>query len=121
MLRSAAPPTLAVGGAVAAGSAVLSGGRGALGAAAGCAVVIGFFGVDFAGSRWSGRLPDAPVMFAVLGYVIKVIGLGVLLVAVGDRAPVGRIPFAVAVFVCTAVWLTGHVRAFSRQTRSPTA
>jgi ATP synthase protein I len=116
MLRGAVLPTAVAGAAATAVSAAVSGGSGAAGAAAGCLLVIAFFGVDFAALPLVRHQSDAPLLLAVFGYVVKMLGLGVLLVAVGDHAPVGRIAFAVAVFGCTVVWLTGHVRVFGRVT-----
>jgi ATP synthase protein I len=121
IFRSAVVPTAAAGALLVAGSALVAGGRGALGAAAGCLLVIVFFGLDFIGLRWVGRFPDAPIQLAILAYAAKVTGLGTLLVVFGDSPAIGRGPFAVAVFAGTAVWLIGHLRVFSRLIAAPSA
>jgi len=120
MLRAAVLPTLGVGAVLVAGSAVLAGGRGALGAAVGTALVVAFFGVDFAGLRWaSARFPDAPMQLAVLGYVLKVVGLGVLLAVFRGTPAIAPVPFAVSTFACAAVWLAAHITLVARLGAAP--
>jgi ATP synthase protein I len=113
MLRAASGPTALTGGLLAALAALVSGTPGALGAVAGCAVVAGFFGLDLVAARVVARLgPDWPVHAAVLGYVAKVVALGVLLVVFRNTAALDRIWVAVSAIACAVVWLVAQVRAF---------
>jgi ATP synthase protein I len=115
ILRVALPATLSAGALITAGSAIVDGGRGALGAAAGTALVVAFFGVDLVAWRRAARKsPDGPMRMAVFGYLVKIVGLGVLLMLLRGRTSIATGPFAVAALAGTACWLGGHLRAFAK-------
>jgi ATP synthase protein I len=115
ILRIALPATLVAGALLTVGSAIVDGGRGALGAAAGTALVVAFFGVDLIGWRRAARKsPDGPMRMAVFGYLVKIVGLGVLLVLLRGHTPIATGPFAVAALTGTVCWLGGHLRAFAK-------
>jgi ATP synthase protein I len=115
ILRAALPATLGAGALLTAGSAIVDGGRGALGAAAGTALVVVFFGVDLIGWRRAARKsPDGPMRMAVFGYLIKIVGLGVLLMLLRGHTSIATAPFAVAALTGTVCWLGGHLRAFAK-------
>jgi ATP synthase protein I len=115
ILRIALPATLLAGALLTIGSAIVDGGRGALGAAAGTALVIAFFGVDLIGWRRAARKsPDGPMRMAVFGYLVKIVGLGVLLMLLRGHDSIATGPFAVAALTGTACWLGGHLRAFAK-------
>jgi ATP synthase protein I len=115
ILRLALPATLAAGALLTIGSAIVDGGRGALGAAAGTALVVVFFGVDLVGWRRAARKsPDGPMRMAVFGYLVKIVGLGVLLMLLRGHTSIATGPFAVAALTGTACWLGGHLRAFAQ-------
>ncbi|MEN3359747.1 MAG: hypothetical protein V7637_3729 [Mycobacteriales bacterium] len=118
--RSTVLPTVLVGVVLAVVSGVVAGWPGAVGAGLGAAVVVAFFGLDLLALRSaSRRFPDAPVQLALLGYLAKLVGLGVLLWLVRDSAAIDATAFAVAAMAGTAVWLLGQIRLVGRLVRQP--
>jgi ATP synthase protein I len=119
-LRSAAVPTALTGAALTLASALLAGWPGAVGAAAGGALVVAFFGVDLLALRSaSARFPDAPVQLALLGYLAKIVVLGVLLLLLRGTAAIDSTAFAATTITCTVVWLGGQIRAVGRLVTLP--
>jgi ATP synthase protein I len=120
-LGSAVLPTALVGAVLTLGFALLAGWPGALGAAVGGALVVAFFGADLLALRSaSRRFPDAPVQLALLGYLVKIVVLGVLLLFLRGTAAIHSGAFAVTTIACTVVWLVGQIRVVGRLVKLPT-
>jgi ATP synthase protein I len=120
LVRATVLPTGLLGVALVIGSGLVAGGAGALGAALGCAVVIAFFGLDLLALRSaSRRFPDAPVQLALVGYLAKLVGLGVGLWLVRGSGAIDAGAFAVAALAGTVVWLIGQIRVVGRLVRLP--
>lgn len=116
IVRAAALPTLAVGALVTAAFGVRAGVDGAVGAALGTAVVLAFFAVSwFVISKASQSGPTLMMGAAFGTYLVKVVLLGVLLVAFRDTTAFDFKAFAWGVLVGTLVFTAFEVRAFLRQ------
>jgi ATP synthase protein I len=113
-------PAVGLGVVVAALSGILAGWAGVAGAALGTAVVVAFFGLDLLALRLArSRIPDAPIVLAVFGYVFKLIGLLVLLLALGDATWLEPLAFGAAAVTGTISWLVGHIRLVGKLVAVP--
>jgi O-antigen/teichoic acid export membrane protein len=117
-LRSVAVPTAVVAVPVTVGSALLAGWPGLWAALLGTAVVVLFFGLDLLLLALVRGQVDA-VGVAVLGYVVKLVVVGGLLLSVRDAVPVSAPAFVLTTVLAAAAWLAGHVRAVAAQNRRP--
>ena len=114
MLRGALIPTL-VAAAIGVGVGALAGWPGVLGALVGAGLVIVFFTIGLLVMRRTARLrPDAVMGVVMITYVVKVAVLAVLLVLLKDVSWMSSRHFALTALLCTVVWLTFEVRAFTR-------
>lgn len=115
LFRGAVRPTLVVGVVVLAGATILAGGRGALGAVIGIALVVAFFGVGLLILRHTARTnPRAVMAVALMSYVVKVTLLALMLVLLGRTELFDRGAFAAATLACALAWLAGEVLTFWR-------
>ncbi|GAA3152175.1 hypothetical protein ACFQ0X_15235 [Streptomyces rectiviolaceus] len=114
-LLQSAVPTAAAGAITAAVSAVVAGGKGALGAVVGTLVVIAFMGLGmFVLQRTAKSLPQ---LFQAMGLMLYVAQLLLLLVFVAlfkDTTLFNPKVFAVGLVVATVVWMASQARAFMK-------
>ncbi|MFD4480233.1 hypothetical protein ACFWPU_29540 [Streptomyces sp. NPDC058471] len=111
-LLQSAVPTAAVGAIVAAVSAVLAGGKGAVGAVVGTLVVIAFMGLGmFALQRTAKALPHLFQMMGLLLYVLQLLLLLVFVALFKDTTLFNPKAFAVGLVVSTVVWMASQARA----------
>ena len=116
--RSVAVPTAVVAVPVTVGSALLAGWSGLWAGVLGTVVVVLFFGLDLLLVAAVRGQVDA-VGVALLGYAVKLVLIGGLLLSVRDALPVSAPAFVVTTVLCAAAWLAGHVRAVAAQSRRP--
>jgi ATP synthase protein I len=115
VLKSAAIPTLAVGLVAVIVSLFVGGAEGALGAAIGVLLVAIFFTIGLAAVTWAGRIsPMAMFAAAVVGYVVKIMVIGLLLRVFEDAQAWNFTAFAWTVIAGTLAWSAGEVRAFMK-------
>ncbi|MFH8608271.1 hypothetical protein ACH4D5_12350 [Streptomyces sp. NPDC018029] len=111
-LLQSAVPTAAVGAIVAAVSAVVAGGKGAIGAVVGTLVVIAFMGLGlFVLQRTAKSLPQ---LFQAMGMMLYVAQLLLLLFFVAlfkDTTLFSPKAFAVGLVVATVAWMAAQARA----------
>ncbi|MEV0322038.1 hypothetical protein ACIBKX_18685 [Streptomyces sp. NPDC050658] len=111
-LLQTAVPTAAAGAIVAAVSAVVAGGKGALGAVVGTLVVIAFMGLGmFALQRTAKSLPHLFQMMGLLLYVLQLLLLLVFVALFKDTTLFNPKTFAVGLVVATVVWMASQARA----------
>lgn len=114
MLRGSVVPTLVVG-ALAVTIAAFSGPRAAWSAALGAALVVAFFSLSLLVMRQSAHLAPTTVMAVVLAtYTAKIVALGAVMVTLTGVNWLSGQALAVAVIICTLVWLAFEMRAFTR-------
>ena len=115
ILRGAVVPTLVVGVVAIVLGAVLKGGNGALGAALGAVVAVGFF----AGGQWGidkvlkGN-PDLALGGALVVYLTQIIVLFLLIALLKDATWLDGKVFAVTILACTLTWVAASAWAWSR-------
>jgi hypothetical protein len=115
MLRGSLVPTAAVALASVAVAAIAGGGKAAWSAAAGAALVIGFFSLSLLAMKRTATWQPTAVMSVVLAtYTAKIIALGVVMIVLRDAAWLSGQSLALTVIVCTVVWLAFEMRAFTR-------
>ncbi|HUP99044.1 MAG TPA: hypothetical protein VM093_01150 [Aeromicrobium sp.] len=113
VLKSAAIPTLAVGVVAVVVALLLSGAKGALGAAIGIALVAVFFSISVIAVSYAARVsPQIMAIVAMVSYLIKVVAIMAMLAAFGDTTAWNSKAFAWSVVVGTLVWTAFEVRAF---------
>ncbi|TGB11861.1 hypothetical protein [Streptomyces sp. MZ04] len=111
-LLQTAVPTAAAGAIVAAVSAAVAGGEGALGAVVGTLVVIAFMGLGmFALQRTAKALPHLFQMMGLLLYVLQLLLLLVFVALFKDTTLFNPKAFAVGLVVATVVWMASQARA----------
>ncbi|MEV8016455.1 hypothetical protein AB0O76_08940 [Streptomyces sp. NPDC086554] len=111
-LLQTAVPTAAAGAIVAVVSAVVAGGKGALGAVVGTLVVIAFMGLGmFALQRTAKALPHLFQMMGLLLYVLQLLLLLVFVALFKDTTLFNPKAFAVGLVVATVVWMASQARA----------
>ncbi|MFF2652853.1 hypothetical protein [Streptomyces sp. NPDC058045] len=112
ILLQAAVPTAVAGAIAAAVSAVLAGGKGALGAVVGTALAIAFMGLGlYVLQRTAKSLPQ---LFQAMGLMLYVAQLLLLLIFVGvfkDTTAFHPKAFAASLVVATVVWMAAQARA----------
>jgi ATP synthase protein I len=114
ILRGAAVPTAAVAVPLVVVAGLLAGGKGALGATLGVAVVAVFFTVGVVVLGWAAKInPVALMNVAIATYVVKAFALLLVLAALGDTTLFDRRAFGLSILVAAVVWMAGEVRAFS--------
>jgi ATP synthase protein I len=115
MLRGSLIPTVAVGVVVIVLSAVLGQARDTTSAALGAGVVVLFFSLSLLVMRQTAHLQPVAVMAVVLAtYTVKILALGVVMIVLRDASWLSGQVLAIAIIVCTVVWLAFEMRAFTR-------
>jgi ATP synthase protein I len=115
VLRTAVVPTAVVGVVAIVLGAVLKGGNGALGAALGAVVAVGFF----AGGQWGidkvlkGN-PDLALGGALVVYLTQIIVLFLLIALLKDATWLDGKVFAATILACTLTWVAASAYAWSR-------
>jgi ATP synthase protein I len=115
ILRGAAVPTAAVAVPLVVVAGLVEGGKGALGAALGVALVAVFFTVGVLALGWAAKIhPVALMNVAIATYVVKAFALLLVLVSLGDTTLFDRRVFGLSILVAAVVWMAGEVWAFTR-------
>lgn len=115
MLRGAAIPTAVVGLLAIVVGAVVSGGRGALGALAGAGLVVAFFTASaLVVGRASRGSAYAAMNAALITYMTKIAVLFGLIVLLKDTTAFDTKVFGLTIVVCTMVWTGFEVRTFGK-------
>ncbi|MCK1797492.1 hypothetical protein MTQ01_15960 [Streptomyces sp. XM4193] len=109
ILRGAAIPAAAVGLVAVVVAGFVAGGKGALGAALGVAVAIGFFaagqhGLRIVGERW----PELLMGAGLLLYMTQIAVLLVLLLVLRDASFMNGRAFGLAALACGIAWPVGQ-------------
>jgi ATP synthase protein I len=109
-------PTLAVSVVAVVVAGVAAGSPGALGAAVGAVLVLGFFSLTHQVLGRTRDLPPEMALIIALGlYTAKVVALAMCFVALSASGLLGdqlhRASLAVTVIVCTVAWTVAEVRA----------
>ncbi|MEU6312069.1 hypothetical protein [Streptomyces sp. NPDC047014] len=105
-------PTAVVGGAGVAVSAALAGGKGALGAAIGAALVLAFMGGGLVALQRTARsLPHLFQMMGLLLYTTQILALVIILSVIKRVAVFDTKCTAFTLLAATLVWMAAQVRA----------
>jgi ATP synthase protein I len=111
-LRQSAVPTAAVGLVCVAVSAAVAGGKGALGALLALAVVVVFFAISvYAVSRAAQISPQAMMIAALGGFMVKIVALAVLLNAFQNTTLFNTHVFGFSAIALVLTWSGMQVRA----------
>ncbi|MFF1693760.1 hypothetical protein ACFVXC_09085 [Streptomyces sp. NPDC058257] len=111
-LLQSAVPTAAVGAIAAVVSGVVAGGKGALGAVIGAAVVIAFMGLGmFILQRTAKSLPQLFQAMGMMLYVAQLLLLLIFMSLFKDTTLFNPKAFAVALVVATVAWMASQARA----------
>jgi ATP synthase protein I len=112
MLLHTAVPTAAVGVIAVAVSAVLAGGKGAVGAVFGTLVVILFMGVGlFVLQGTARKYPDLFQAMGLMLYTTQLLALFIFVAIFKDTTLFSAKAFAASLVVATLVWIAGQARA----------
>jgi len=107
-----AVPTVAVGAVAVAVSAVVAGGKGAIGATVGTLLAVLFMGIGLYVLQWTAK--TLPQLFQAMGLMLYVAQLLLLMIFVaifkGTSLFNGK-AFALALVVATVVWMAAQARA----------
>ncbi|MEU7894650.1 hypothetical protein AB0B45_17545 [Nonomuraea sp. NPDC049152] len=115
VLKSAALPTLVVGAVAVIVAFLIAGGKGALGAVVGLALVAVFFSISVVAVSYAARVsPQMMAIAAMLSYLVKVLVILAMLRTFGDTTAWNPKAFAWTVVVGTIVWTASEVRAFMK-------
>ncbi|MER8027725.1 hypothetical protein ABTZ78_01930 [Streptomyces bauhiniae] len=115
ILAQAAVPTAAVGAIAAVVSAVVAGGKGAIGAVVGTLIVILFMGIGLYVLQRTAR--SFPQLFQMMGLLLYAAQLLLLVVFVGlfkNTTLFNPRAFAVVLVVATLTWIAAQARAHMR-------
>ncbi len=87
-----------------------AGGTGALGVAAGVALVIASYTASTLAIAWADSVAPRMVLGVGVGlYILKFSLFGVMLVAVNDAGWAGRVPMAIGIVVGVIAWTGGQI------------
>jgi len=115
MLRGSLIPTVVVAVVVIVLAALLGSARDTVSAALGAGVVVLFFSLSLLVMRQTAHLQPVSVMAVVLAtYTAKILALGVVMIVLRDASWLSGQVLAIAIIVCTVVWLAFEMRAFTR-------
>ncbi|MEU3164201.1 hypothetical protein [Streptosporangium sp. NPDC006930] len=115
VLKGAVIPTAAAGVVVVLAATLLSGGRGALGAALGLLVVAVFFTVSLVAVSYASRISPAMMMVAaIVTYAVKVLIIMALLKVFESATAFEPRAFGWSAIVCTVVWTAGEMWGFMK-------
>ncbi|PRY01784.1 hypothetical protein [Allonocardiopsis opalescens] len=112
ILRGAAIPTVIAGALAAAAAFFMAGTHGLYGALAGIVLVMVFFPLGLLAVSYVARINPQLMMAGALGsYLLKVLVLGVLLVALRGTPLFDHTAFALTAALCAVVWIGGQTWA----------
>ena len=102
--------------ALAVAALIVTGWLGAGSVAFGSVVVVAFFGLSLlVGHLFSKRMPKAVMGIFMMTYIVKVLGFGAVLLALGTPTWLNKPWFAGAAVVSVLLWQATEVITFSRQ------
>ncbi|MFI6346746.1 hypothetical protein [Streptomyces sp. NPDC050560] len=111
-LLQTAVPTVAAGAIATVVSAAVVGGKGALGAVVGCAVVIAFMGLGlYVLQRTAASLPQLFQAMGLLLYVAQLLLLLIFVALFKDTTAFNPRAFSATLVACTVVWMAAQARA----------
>jgi ATP synthase protein I len=111
-LAQIAVPTAAAGVIAVAVSAVVAGGKGALGAVVGTLLAVLFMGIGLYVLQWTAKtLPQLFQMMGLLLYVAQLLLLLIFVAVFKDTSLFNAKTFAVSLVVATVVWMAAQARA----------
>lgn len=112
------PVTVAVVAAVAVAGGIVVGPSGAVSALCGAAMVIVFFATSLLIGHYVGRHdPSAALVVFVVAYVVKFLGLAVVLILLGSPQWLERLWFFVAALAAVLVWQVVEMIVFAKVRR----
>jgi ATP synthase protein I len=115
IVRGAALATVLSAPLVAGVAWLVAGRSGAVGALLGSLLAVAFFAVTVVAVGAAARVSDELMLPAALGtYLLKVVGLGLLFVTLGDTTAFDRSAFAISTVVGTCVFLGAELRLAAR-------
>ncbi|MFF5113351.1 hypothetical protein [Streptosporangium sp. NPDC000509] len=115
VLKGAVIPTAAAGVVVVLAATLLSGGKGALGAALGLLVVAVFFTVSLVAVSYASRISPAMMMVAaIVTYAVKVLIIMALLKTFESATAFEPRAFGWSAIICTVVWTAGEMWGFMK-------
>jgi ATP synthase protein I len=115
LLRATAPPVAALTVVVAAACALVAGAAAGLGAALGGLLVMAFFASGTAIAAMARTASGGATMaLALTAYTVKIVLLGIFLVAFADTTLFDRRVFGFTALAAALLWLALQVRAFGR-------
>ncbi|MFE5630339.1 hypothetical protein [Streptomyces sp. NPDC056543] len=115
ILLSAAIPAAATGAVAAVISGVVAGGKGAIGAVIGCAVVIAFMGIGLVVLQRTAK--SYPHLFQAMGlllYATQLLLLFVLMLMLKNTTFFDFKAFAFTLLASTLVWIAAQARAYMK-------
>ncbi|MFD3943575.1 hypothetical protein [Streptomyces sp. NPDC058579] len=115
ILLSAAIPAAATGAVAAVISGVVAGGKGAIGAVIGCAVVIAFMGIGLVVLQRTAK--SYPHLFQAMGlllYTTQLLFLFLLMFLLKDTTFFDFKAFAFTTLASTLVWIAAQARAYMK-------
>ncbi|WP_046730644.1 hypothetical protein [Streptomyces humi] len=112
ILAQAAVPTAAVGVLAAAVSAVVAGGKGAIGALVGTVIVILFMGIGlYVLQRTARSMPQLFQMMGLMLYAAQLLPLVVFMAVFKNTTLFNPRAFAITLVVATLTWIAAQTRA----------
>ena len=112
ILRGAAIPVGLVGVAAVLLALLTSGSKGALGAAIATAVVIAFFTISHLVVGYAAKIsPQIMLLAALLSYVVKILGVMILIAALKDVTVWSPEVFGWTVLALVLLWVAAEIRA----------
>ena len=114
-LRRSAVPTAAVGVLCAVVAGVVAGGKGVLGAALALAVVMFFFAIDYFVLGRAARVgPQALMVAALAGYIVKILIFAVLSASFVNTTLFNGRAFGFTAVVCVLCWSASQVHTWMK-------
>lgn len=119
IVRAGVLTTAAVGVVVVVAAGLLAGWKGVYGALLGTALAMAFFAVTIVAVSAAARIANELMLPAALGtYLVKVIGIALALVFLGDTTAFDRKAFALATVIGACVFMVAEMRLALRS-RTP--
>lgn len=115
ILRGAALPTGVAGVVAIAVGTLIGGGKGALGAALGTAVVIAFFGISVVAVGYAAKIsPQLIFTAAMASYLVKISAMFLLILLFQDTTVFDPQVFGYSILALTVVWIAAEIRVSLR-------
>lgn len=119
IFKGAALPTALAGVVALLAGLVFGGPKGAAGAVLGTVVVVAFFSISAYVVAWASKISPQTLMLAgITSYVVKVLGMMILISALGDVTLWNTVIFGWTVVALAVVWIVAEFRT-TLQTRRP--